>query len=190
MVVRSVAFRLSCIVRTRIRVSHRFLMRRNLAGNATNMVWRCQSAHFMAIHGVVVEKSLFDGQSTYITQECSAGTYFNFRRYVLRWHLIPPVTNEPLKHCQRTHFVNFATAQINFWLVVFKNSWHCCRSRNSLTHDFRLERLEGRAKCRTRTAIPSFVNPSMSDPYLPLFYVSTMNEYVQLKQALLPSDWT
>ena len=66
----------------------------------------------MAIHGAVVEKSLFNGQSTYITQECRAGTYFDFRGYVLRCHYIPPITNEPLKHCQRAHFANFATAQI------------------------------------------------------------------------------
>ena len=36
-------------------------------------------------------------------------------------------------------------------------------------------------ECRTRTAIPSFANPSMSDPYLPLFYISAMNEWFQLK---------
>ena len=67
--------------------------------------------------------------------------------------------------------------------MIFKNSLHNCRLRNYLTQDFRLEPLEGTIKCRTRTAIPSFANPSMSDPYLPLFYVSAMNECFQLKPS-------
>ena len=84
MVFRSVAFCLSYAVRTHIRISHKFLIRRNLARNATNMVRRCQSTHLMATFGIVVEESVINVQSIHIIQGFSAGTYFYFRRYVLR----------------------------------------------------------------------------------------------------------